>query len=522
VPRPARNRGWRLGADRLAAAWLAAVAVMLGCLAPTAQAAVGDIFTLAGTGAAAFAGDGGPASAAAINRPTGVAWLADGSVLVAEYGNHRVRRISPSGAVSTAAGTGTAGYSGNGGPATSARLNAPTDVEATADGGFLIADLGNRRVRKVSAGGTITTVAGTGQEGSSGNGGPATSALLDAPAGVASTPQGGFLIADAGGNRVRQVSAGGVITTAAGTGSAGGAGDGGPATSAQLNAPVGIAALAGGGFLVGEYRGQRVRRVSAAGTITRVAGTGSAGFSGDGGSATAARLNHPVGIFPTSDGGFLVGDSLNQRVRKISPEGLITTVAGTGVAGYSGDGGPATLARLNSPYAAVENANGAILIADGMNNRLRLIEGRPGESVPAPVDVWPGAHGPLNAPGRAIFATPNGTVHLRVGCPATATERCRGTIRLLLRTGTRHRRARAAKVVVVARARFSVAPGRRKAVKLRLSQSARRLLRRRRTVEVRAVVARRGGPNIGERSESVTLRLKQKRRPRGRRAGSRG
>src|SRR5687767_10167498 len=163
---------------------------MLGCLAPTAQAAVGDIFTLAGTGAAAFAGDGGPASAAALNHPTGVAWLADGSVLVAEYRNHRVRRISPGGAVSTVAGTGTVGFSGNGGPATSARLNAPTDVEATADGGFLIADLGNHRVRKVSAAGTITTVAGTGEEGSSGNGGAATSAQLAAPTGVSRTPQG--------------------------------------------------------------------------------------------------------------------------------------------------------------------------------------------------------------------------------------------------------------------------------------------------------------------------------------------
>ena len=147
--------------------------------------------------------------------------------------------------------------------------------------------------------------------------------------------------------------------------------------AAQLNAPVGVAALPEGGFLVTEYEGHRVRRVSAAGVITRVAGTGTAGFSGDGGAATAARLNKPVGVSTTSDGGFLIGDSLNGRVRKVSADGTIATVAGTGVRGYAGDGGPALLAQLRAPSAAAENTSGAILIADSEDNRLRLVEGRP-------------------------------------------------------------------------------------------------------------------------------------------------
>jgi glucose/arabinose dehydrogenase len=490
-----------------------AVATLLAFAAP-AQAAPGDIFTFAGTGAAAFGGDGGAATAAALNQPVGVAWLGDGRVLVADYQNHRVRSISPSGVITTVAGTGTAGFSGDGGAATSARLYHPTDVDATADGGFLIADLGNRRVRKVSAGGAITTVAGTGVQGSSGDGGPATSALLDAPAGVASRPSGGFLVADAGSDRVRSVSPGGTIARVAGGG--GSTDDGVPATSALIDGPVGIAVLPDGGFLVAEYVGQRVRRVSPTGVITRVAGTGSAGFSGDGGAATAAQLNYPVGVSPTSDGGFLVADSQNGRVRKVTSGGAIATVAGTGEPGYSGDGGPAALARLNSPDWAVEGPNGAILIADGANNRLRLIEGH-APSPWAPPGAGPPAVGELlpNQDGRALRVAPDGSVRIQVGCPGTATERCRGTVRLELMPAKRRLAASAARARVLARKRFSIAPGGDKRIKLRLSRTGRRLLRKRRTLTVRAVVARRGGPNIGQSSERVTLKLKRKKRRRG-------
>jgi NHL repeat len=491
-----------------------AVAMLLAVAAP-AQAAPGDISTFAGTGAAAFAGDGGAATSAALKRPVGVAWLGDGSVLVADYENHRVRRISPSGVISTVAGTGTAGFSGDGGAAASARLAGPTDVDATEDGGFLIADLGNRRVRKVSAGGTITSVAGTGTEGFSGDGGPATAARLTAPVGVASTPGGGFLVADAGSDRVRWVSPGGTIFTVAGGGGA--TGDGVAATSASLDGPVGVALLPGGGFLVAEYTGQRVRRVSATGTITRVAGTGTAGFSGEGGAATAARLNYPVGVSPTSDGGVLIADSQNGRVRKVSPGGAIVTVAGAGELGYSGDGGPATQARLNSPHSAVEGPNGSLLIADGANNRLRLVEGDAPTAWSPPGSPLPSAGGPVLKPdGRVLVAAPNGTVRIQVGCPVFATERCRGTVRLeLQRGGKRRAAASAARTLVLARKRFSIAAGHERAVKLELSRRGRRLLRKRRKLTVRAVIARRGGPNLGRSSERVTLKLKRKRRRRG-------
>jgi hypothetical protein len=486
-------------------------AALLACLAAPAQAAPGDISTFAGTGAAAFAGDGGPATAAALSQPTDVEWLGDGSVLVADFGNHRIRRIWPSGIIGTVAGTGTAGFSGDGGAATSARLNAPTDVEPSADGGFLIADLGNRRVRRVSADGTISTVAGTGTSGSSGDGGPATSAQLTAPAGVGNRLEGGFLIADAGSDRVRAVSPAGTISTVAG----GGGGDDGPATSAQLAAPASVAALPGGGFLVSEWEGHRVRRVSATGTITRAAGTGNAGFSGDGNAATSARLHYPDGVSPTADGGFLIGDSRNGRIRKVTPQGTIVTVAGGNGEGHGGDGGPATLARLSSPYSAAESPSGAIVIADGENNRLRLIEGPAAPSfAPPPGDPPASSRLQLRTPRRVVRASANGTVRLGVGCDAA--ERCRGTIRLEVEVGSRVRAARAARSIVIARARFSVAPGDRERVKLRLNRSGRRLLRKRRTLTVRAVAARRGGPNIGETSESVTFKLKAKRK-RGRR-----
>ena len=499
---------------------LACAVAIIGVLAAPAQAAPGDISTFAGTGAGAFGGDGGPATAAALRQPTAVAWLADGSALVADYANNRIRRVWADGQITTVAGTGTAGYSGDGGPATSARLNLPTDVEPMADGGFLIADYGNSRVRRVSPAGVITTVAGTGVAGTSGDGGPATSGQLAAPTGVAVTGDGGFLVADAAAHAVRRVSPGGTITRVAGTGSAGATGDGGPAVSARLNAPVGVAALAEGGFLVTEYEGHRVRRVSAAGVITRVAGTGTAGFSGDGGAATAARLNQPVGVSTTSDGGFLIGDSLNGRVRKVSADGAISTVAGTGEPGYGGDGGPAMLARLNAPYAAAENTSGAILVADGQNNRVRLVEGRP----PAAGEPPPAAVPPLAA--VALLRAPTGVVHataravrLPVVCPVAAAEACRGTIRLVVRN--RARQVAASRTVVIARGRFSVAAGESELVKLPLTRAGRRLLRKRRVVKVTAVVARRGGPNIGNSSERSTVRVKRKRR-RGRAAGRLG
>jgi hypothetical protein len=276
------------------------------------------------------------------------------------------------GLITRVAGTGTAGGSGDEGPATEAELSNPFAVAATADGGFLIADFLNNVVRKVSAAGVITRVAGTGTAGNSGDDGPATDAELNAPTNVAVTADGGFLITDTGNDEVRKVSAAGVVTRVAGTGTAGNSGDDGPATDAELNAPSSVAVTADGGFLIADVRNYEVRKVSAAGVITRVAGTGTAGNSGDDGLATVAELV-PRSVAVTADGGFLIADNSSNVVRKVSAAGLITRVAGTGTPGDTGDDGPATLAELNEPLGVAVTADGGFLIADGGNNVVRKV-----------------------------------------------------------------------------------------------------------------------------------------------------
>jgi hypothetical protein len=288
--------------------------------APAAPAATNNIFTVAGTGTGGFSGDGGPATAAQLHGPAGVAPTADGGYLITDTVNHRVRRVSPAGTITTVAGSGTGGFSGDGGPATDARLNYPDEVALTANGGFLIADTQNNRVRRVSPSGTITTAAGSGTGGFSGDGGPAIAAELNGPAGVAVTADGGFLISEQDNARVRRVSPSGTITTAAGNGAFGFSGDGGPATAAGLYAPAGVAPTADGGFLIGDIGDHRVRRVSPAGTITTVAGTGTVGFLGDGGLATAAQLGQPFAVAQTADGGFLIADYQDNRVRFVDAD----------------------------------------------------------------------------------------------------------------------------------------------------------------------------------------------------------
>jgi hypothetical protein len=326
---------------------------------------------MAGNGTEGSSGDGGPASSAQLGYPWAVAATADGGgFLIADAINLAVRKVSLTGYITRVAGNGTKGSGGDGGPATSAQLGGPGGVAATADGGFLIADPINQTVRKVSAAGIITRVAGTGIQGNSGDGGPATSAQLNNPCAVAVTADGGFLIGDLGNAEVRKVSAAGIITRVAGTGAAGAASrDGGPATSAQLMTPWGVAATPDGGFLVCD--GYSVRKVSKAGIITRVAGNDTQGSSGDGGPATSAQLGHPMGVAATPDGGFLIADSGNQTVRKVSKDGYITRVAGTGEQGNSAAwSGRALAAPLNNPSGVAVFLSG-FLIADVGNCAVR-------------------------------------------------------------------------------------------------------------------------------------------------------
>ncbi len=390
----AARSGRRLTIGGVAVAALAILVSSGFAFPPEAGAAgTGTISTIAGSDPFGdFTGDGGPATAAALNDPSGVAVMPDGGYLIADAGNDRVRRVFPDGTIRTVAGSGSYGSSGDGGPATAASLQAPIGVAALPDGSFLIADAAAARVRRVSATGIITTAAGTGTRGISGDGGPATAAAIYDPQGVTAMPDGGFLIAD-GDYVVRRVSPAGIITTVAGTGTPGFSGDGGPATAAQLTNPNAVAVTADGGFLIADSGNRRIRRVSPTGIITTVAGTGVQGSSGDGGTATAAQLNNPTGLAATPDGGFLIADWFGNRVRFVSPTGVMTTVAGTGAPSVftDGDGGPATAANLTMPYAVATTPSGGFVIAESGNDAIRLVDAGFATVAPPSAPTFPGA-----------------------------------------------------------------------------------------------------------------------------------
>jgi hypothetical protein len=341
--------------------------------------ATNNIFTVAGTGAAGFSGDNGPATSAEINQPTGVAPLPDPSgfgtvFLISDGANHRVRLVGFDGTISTVAGNGAPGFSGDGGPATSAQLNGPEGLSVNADGSFLITDHFNHVIRLVSPNGTISTVAGNGTSGFSGDGGPATQAQLNAPVSVSATADGGFLIGDSLNHVVRRVASDGTITTVAGTpGTAGFIGDGGPAVDAQLDHPDGVAAKPDGGFIVADANNNVVRRVLPDGTIDTVVGNVSAGFSGDGGTAISAQLDHPVGVASAPGDGCVVTEKNNNRIRHVSGIGRITTIAGNGTGGSAGDGGLATLAELDGPVAVAVTVDGGVLVATLAGSRIRFV-----------------------------------------------------------------------------------------------------------------------------------------------------
>ncbi len=356
---------------------MACVAVAAAVAVPSAVGVAGSdrIVTVAGTGTFGDSGDGGPATAAQLDAPRGVAVDRLGNVYIADYANERIRKVASDGTISTFAGNGTPGFSGDGGPATAAQLLAPIDVDVDAQGNLYIADFGNRRVRKVTTTGVISTVAGTGTIGFSGDGGPATSAQLGYPYGVAADAQGNLYIADYATQRVREVSRAGVISTVAGNGTAGSAGDGGPATAAQLSSPSGVAVDADGDLYIADYGNQRIRKVTN-GTISTVAGTGTPGFSGDGGGATAAQLNGPISVVTDPNGNLYIADLGNQRVRKVA-NGTISTAAGTGAEGSSGDGGPASAAQLNWPRGLALDGRGDLYVVELYGYRVREIFNKP-------------------------------------------------------------------------------------------------------------------------------------------------
>lgn len=332
-----------------------------------AAGADGPISTFAGT-IGGFAGDGEPATRALLDQPEGMAVGADGTVLIADARNHRVRRVAPDGIITTVVG-GAEGFGGDGGPAFDALLDTPTDVAFRADGSYVIADSGNHRIRRVAPNGVITTIAGVGQ-GLAGDGGPATAARLDTPRELAPMSDGALLVVDAGNHRIRRVGPDGLIATAAGT-SLGFAGDGGPAIAAQLNNPRGVTPTGDGGYLIADAGNHRIRKVDAAGTIATVGGS-APGFGGDGGFATGAQLAGPSDVVEIANGGFLVADTANHRIRRVTPLGAIFTVSG-GAPGLGGDGGLASGALLNTPTALQFAPGGGILVGDTANHRIRKL-----------------------------------------------------------------------------------------------------------------------------------------------------
>ena len=337
------------------------------------------IKTVAGNGTAGYSGDGGSATSAQLNGPNGVAVDAIGNLFIADFENSVIRKVSISGVITTVAGKGTPRYSGDGGSATSAELNTPNGVTVDTSGNLFIADWGNNRIRKVNTSGVITTVAGNGTKGHSGDGGSATAAELSWPSGVAVDASGNIFIADQTNHKIRMVNTSGVITTVAGNGYGSGSnyggysGDGDSATAAELNNPVGVAVDTSGNLFIADMGNNRIRKVSSSGIISTVAGNGSKGNGGDGGSATAAKLNSPTSVVVDANGNLFIADRFNYRIRKVSTKGIITTIAGNGIYGYNGDGGSATSAELFNPHGVAMDASGNLFIADETNQRIRKV-----------------------------------------------------------------------------------------------------------------------------------------------------
>ena len=332
-------------------------------------AATGIIATIAGDGTFGFAGDGGSALTAVLNTPTGLAF-SSGSLYIADQGNGRVRQLAADGTITTVAGGGTAGL-GDGLLATSATLLDPTAAALDTAGNLYIADTGNNRVRRVDPSGLITTFAGNGTiTGFGGEGEPATLAPMDAPQGVSADTAGNVYISDTNHSRVIRVDTAGNLHTVAGTGTPGYIGDGDALTS-ELYGPEGLAVDGGGNVYIADAQNQRVRMLTPDGTISTVAGTGANGFSGDGGPAVAAELSYPSAVALDSSGDLYIADTGNNRIRMVTPDGDITTIAGTGDASYSGDNGPALQIALWNPIGLAADAQGNVWVADSGNNRVR-------------------------------------------------------------------------------------------------------------------------------------------------------
>jgi len=355
---------------------IALVAIAVGMPHAVAKSASDLIATVTGNGSSVYSGEAVPATSVGLRTPAGLAVGPDGCLYIAEEQANRVRKVAVTGSITTIAGTGQLGYSGDGGPAVKAMLHWPRGVAVASDGSIYIADSGNHRIRRVGPRGIITTVAGDGWTGNDGDGrysgdaGPAVRASLNWPSDVAMGSDGSVYIADFANYRIRRLSLSGAISTVAGDGWQNErrfgrySGDGGPASRASLFMPMGVAVSPGGEIYIADLANRRIRKVNREGIITTVAGNGERGYSGDSGPATDAALQGS-GVAVGRLGGIYVADSVNNRVRAVGADGIITTVAGNGEPGHSGDGGPATEASVGSPTRVALAPDGSLYIAHG-------------------------------------------------------------------------------------------------------------------------------------------------------------
>ena len=373
------TRGWN---PWRAACLAASVLALLPALGLAQVAPTYTIATAVGTGTAGFAGDGGAATSAELNYPTGIAFDSSGNLYIADHVNHRIRKVDTSGNISTIAGDGTLGYLGDSAAATSAELDSPCGVAVDSSGNVYIADTLNHVIRKV-AGGTITTFAGDQSLGSgySGDTAAATAAQLNTPVGIVVDSAGNVWIADTGNSVIREVTTDGNINTIIGNSYADYGGDGGPAIASSLNHPLGLALDAAGNMYIADQLNQRIRMVAATkgvisttSIITTVAGNGILASKDTGTLAIDAGLSDPSWVAVDSAGNLFIADLVNNIVRRVAAaDGTIATVAGNGQFGVYGDGGPALQAAITFPLSVAVNAAGKVYIAQGENNVIRVL-----------------------------------------------------------------------------------------------------------------------------------------------------
>ena len=397
--------------------------ISLLLLASATASVAQTITTVAGDGTAGYSGDGSPATNASLNVPGRIVVGSNGDLFITDESNLRIRKVATDGTITTIAGTGTLGFPDDGSLATNANLRIPYGIALDGNGNLFFGDIISHRVHKIDVNGVITTVAGNGFDFFSGDNVLATNTGLTGPGDIAVDGNGNLFIIE-GSGRILKVATNGIITTVAGNDSRVFSGDGGLATSAGVESPVGITVDANGNLFIAEETG-RVRKVATSGIITTVAGNGTPTFSGDGGPATSAGLRKPYDIAIDIDGNIFIAELFGHRIRKVTAStGIITTVAGTTVQGYSGDGGPATSANLQGPSGIALDGSGNLFIADRVDHRIRRVSA---PAPPASVSISPAnpvavcAGSPFSVTALATNFSPTSYAWINLPAGLTAT-----------------------------------------------------------------------------------------------------